>query len=410
MNLILSFRNVTRNPRRTIVILLAVLIGVWNMVVLAAITRGMEKEMAVNAVSNLTGSVQIHHPAYTDDPSIENSMEGRASIDRVLARRLPEDASFAHRIRVNAVAANARHSSAVSLVGIEPAKEAGISFIGKAVVEGRYLEPGDTGAILVGRSLLKTFDTKIGNRLILMSQDRDNTIASMAFRIAGVFRADMESTEKQFVFVPMASADAMLKLGGRISETAVRLNAVDLKGRVEERLAESVAKDLGKAYSVKTWRDLIPMMKAYLDMNDYFLYIWYVVVFVAMGFGVVNTTLMAVYERMKEFGLMKALGMTPSAIVVSVLLESAVILALGVVLGNLLGFATVALLGHTGIDLSSLSAGAEMWGLPRVLYPEIALKDVAAAGGVVMVLGVLVSLYPALKAARVTPVEAMNMH
>jgi ABC-type lipoprotein release transport system permease subunit len=410
MNLILSFRNVTRNPRRTLVILLAVLIGVWNMVVLAAITRGMEKEMAVNAVSNLTGSVQIHHPAYTDDPSIENSMEDRRAMDRVLARRLSEDASFAHRIRVNAVAANARHSSSVTLVGIEPAKEAGISFIGKAVVDGRYLKPDDTNAILVGRSLLKTFDTKIGNRLILMSQDRDNTIASMAFRITGVFRADMESTEKQFVFVPIASADAMLKLGGRISETAVRLKAVDLKGRVEERLAEGVAKDLGKAYSVKTWRDLIPMMKAYLDMNDYFLYIWYVVVFVAMGFGVVNTTLMAVYERMKEFGLMKALGMTPTAIVVSVLLESAVILALGVVLGNLLGFATVVLLGHTGIDLSALAAGAEMWGLPRVLYPEIALKDVAAAGGVVMVLGVLVSLYPALKAARVTPVEAMNMH
>ena len=106
----------------------------------------------------------------------------------------------------------------------------------------------------------------------------------------------------------------------------------------------------------------------------------------------------------------QALGMTPSAIVGSVLLESAVILALGVVFGSLLGFATVALLGHTGIDLSALSAGAEMWGIPRILYPEIAMKDVLAAGAVVMVLGVLVSLYPALKAARVTPVEAMHMH
>ncbi len=410
MHLVLSFRNVTRNPRRTLVILFAVLIGVWNMVVLGAITRGMEKEMAANAVSNLTGSIQIHHPAYSDDPSIENSMENPEVIDRVLARSLPTGASHAHRIRVGAVAANARHSSAVILLGIDPDQEARVSFIGKAVAEGRYLEPGDAGAVLVGRALLKTFDTKIGHKLILMSQDTDNTIASMAFRITGVFQADMESTEKQFVFVPISSANAMLKLSGRISEAVVRLPDVDLTGRLETGLAESLARDLGDNYSVKTWRDLIPMMKAYLDMNDYFLYIWYVVVFVAMGFGVVNTTLMAVYERMREFGLMKALGMTPNAIVGSVLLESAVILALGVVFGSLLGFATVALLGHTGIDLSALAAGAEMWGIPRILYPEIAMKDVLAAGAVVMVLGVLISLYPALKAARVTPVAAMHMH
>ena len=391
-------------------ILFAVLIGVWNMVVLGALTRGMEKEMAANAVSNLTGSVQIHHPAYADDPSIENSLKNPEAIDGVLARNLPAGASYSHRIRVGAVAANARHSSAVVLLGIEPEREAKVSFIGRAVAEGRYLSPDDEGAIVVGRSLLRTFDTKIGNRLILMSQDTNNTVASMAFRIVGVFQADMESTEKQFVFVPRDSANAMLKLGGRISETAVRLPAVDLTGRMETGLAGEVARELGQDYTVRTWRDLIPMMKAYLDMNDYFLYIWYLVVFVAMGFGVVNTTLMAVYERMREFGLMKALGMTPSAIVGSVLLESAVILALGVVFGSLLGFATVALLGHTGIDLSALAAGAEMWGIPRILYPEIAMKDVLAAGAVVMVLGVLVSLYPALKAARVTPVEAMHMH
>jgi ABC-type lipoprotein release transport system permease subunit len=410
MYLILSFRNITRHPRRTGVILLAVLIGVWNMVVLGAIMRGMEKEMAENAVSNLTGSIQIHHPSYTDDPAIENSMDNRDEIDSVLKHRLPPGTGYAHRIKVNAVAANARHSSAVNLLGIDPAAEAKISFIGQAVTEGRYLEPGDTNTIIVGRALLKTFDTRIGNKLILMSQDRDNTIASMAFKITGVFQADMEATEKQVVFVPITSAAKMLKLEDRISETAVRLDDLDLNGRLESRLADSISADLGPGYSVKTWRDLIPMMKAYLDMNDYFLYIWYLVVFTAMGFGVVNTTLMAVYERMREFGLMKALGMTPAAIVRGVLLESAVILALGVVLGNLLGYATVAVLGHTGIDLSALAAGAEMWGIPRILYPEIAVKDVVAAGVVVMVLGVGVSLYPALKAARVTPVEAMNMH
>jgi ABC-type lipoprotein release transport system permease subunit len=410
MHLTLSMRNITRNPRRTIVVLTAVLIGVWNMVVLGALTRGMEKEMAANAVSNLTASIQIHHPGYTDDPSVENSMEDPAMVDVVLEKNLPAGARFAHRIRVNAVAANARHSTGVTLAGIDPEREKNISFIGNAVVDGRYLDPADMNVILVGRAFIKNFETKLGNKVILMSQDRDNTVASMAFRITGVFRADTEAMEKSLVFVPIRAASSMLKMGGAVSETAVKLPDLDLKGRMENRTAQILKIKLGNGFSVKTWRDLIPMIKAYLDMNDYFLYIWYLVVFMAMGFGVVNTTLMAVYERMREFGLMKALGMAPSAIVTSVLLESAVILFMGIVLGNILGCLTVAALGKTGIDLSALSEGVEMWGMPRILYPEIAAKDILASAAMVMILGLLVSLYPALKAARVTPVEAMNMH
>jgi ABC-type lipoprotein release transport system permease subunit len=410
MLLTLSARNVLRNPRRTGVILLAVVIGVWNMVVLGAITRGMEREMARNAVSNLTGSFQVHRVGYEDDPSVENSMDDRAVIDGVLERTLPPGSAWTHRIRVNAVVSNARHSAGVNLIGIDPQREARVSFIGGAVAEGRYLGPEDTNAVIVGRALLKQFDTRIGHKLIVMSQDTENTISSMAFTITGVFRADMESVEKREIFVPLSQAGKMLKLDAKISETAALLPGIDLKGRREHKVAEAVAEGLDSRHSVKTWRELIPMMKAYLDMNDYFLYIWYLVVFTAMGFGVVNTTLMAVYERMREFGLMKAMGMTPGRIVRGILMECFMILSLGIVLGIVFGFFTVCLLAKHGIDLSALAAGTEMWGLPRILYPVVAARDVGAAGAVVMVLGLLVSLYPALKAASVTPVDAMNAH
>ncbi|MCK5838091.1 MAG: FtsX-like permease family protein, partial [Desulfobacula sp.] len=158
---------------------------------------------------------------------------------------------------------------------------------------------------------------------------------------------------------------------------------------------------------VDTWQELLPMMKAYLKMSGFFLYIWYFVVFIAMGFGIVNTTLMAIFERMREFGLMKALGMRPFQVIKGVVVETVFLLILGISAGNILGFLSVAAIAGNGIDLSALAAGAEMWGIPRKLYPEIWIQDVMVAGLVVFFLGVLVSLYPAVKAARFSPTQAM---
>jgi len=160
-------------------------------------------------------------------------------------------------------------------------------------------------------------------------------------------------------------------------------------------------------YDVHTWQELLPMVTAVLKMYDGFIFIWFLVVFVAMGFGIVNTTLMAVFERIREFGLLKALGMKPWWIIREVLTESFFLLILGMIIGNGLGYLSIFFLSGSGIDLSSLAAGLEFAGMSRVIYPVIQGKDMVMANLVVFILGLLVSLYPAVKAARFTPVEAM---
>jgi ABC-type antimicrobial peptide transport system permease subunit len=142
-------------------------------------------------------------------------------------------------------------------------------------------------------------------------------------------------------------------------------------------------------------------------MYDSFILIWFVVVFVAMGFGILNTTLMAVFERMREFGLLKALGMRPGRIIKGILTEALFILLIGLAMGNLLGLASCWALSFNGIDLSALAKGVEYAGMSRVIFPVIWSKDVVSANLVVLLLGLLVCLYPAIKAARFTPVEAM---
>lgn len=378
------------------------------MIIFGALMRGMEAEMVRNGIKSFTGSIQIHEKNYRNDPVVENSMTDIKLLTTTIEKNLPEGANWASRLRVAAVISNARHSSGVTLMGIEPENEAKVSFIGNAVTEGRYLSADDYNKIIVGKALLEKFHTKPGRKMILMTQNTDNEISSKAFKIVGVFRAEMESAEKQFVFVTKTALAKMLKTGEAISEISILLPDGGITDEAEQRLAETLKKSLPESiYTTETWKELLPMLKAYLNMTDGFLYIWYVVVFIAMGFGIVNTTLMAVFERMREFGLMKAFGMRPARIVQSVLTESFLLLLIGITAGIVFGFLSVALIAQNGIDLSALAAGAEMWGMPRVLYPEIWFQDVAIASCIVLLLGLIVSIYPAVKAAGFTPVEAM---
>lgn len=404
----LAWRNIWRNSRRTFVILTAIVIGVWSMVFLGALMRGIESGMIRNGIKTLTGHLQIHAEGYDRDPVIDYRIDDPRQLDTILRKVLPSDARWTHRIRVNAVASNARHSAGVTLVGILPSRESEISFIGGAVRKGDMLAPDSRNNIIIGQALLDKFETRIGHKLVLMSQDADNEIASHAFKITGVFQTEMEATEKQYVFVPLAASQQMLKVGNDISEVSVLLADDPINGSNSRYTADALQKKLADThYKIQTWRELLPMLNAYLDLSDGFIYIWYVVVFVAMGFGIVNTTLMAIFERMREFGILKSLGMKPGWIIREVLTESCLLLAFGCLIGSAGGLLSVLLLSRQGIDLSAMAAGAEFAGMSRVIYPDIMLQDFFMANGVVVALGLVVSLYPAIKAARFKPVEAL---
>ncbi len=405
MYLQLAWRNIWRNPRRTAVIMLAIIVGVWSMIFLSAFMRGMLVVMVDNGIATLTGHIQVQQKDYPDDPAVDNRIREPARVEKLLRDNLPAGSQWTARVRVSAIAANARHSTGITMVGIEPAREAALSFIGRPMSQGRFLKENDPAGILVGRALLAEFGTKPGRKLILMSQDATGEIASRAFRIVGVFRAELEATEKRFVFITITAARKMLQMGTAVSEIAVTLPA----GQNLTAVTDKLRAVLPAEYAVRNWHQLLPMLYAYLEMFDMYTYVWFLVVFVAMGFGIVNSTLMAVYERMREFGLLKALGQRPGRIIIGVLVETFFILVLGLLAGNLLAVASVALLAPSGIDLSALAAGAEYAGMPRVIHPVLSGRDLLVADLVVFVLGLLVAVYQAIKAARFTPVEAM-MH
>jgi ABC-type lipoprotein release transport system permease subunit len=397
----LAWRNLWRHPRRTLMILFAFALGVWSMVVIAGISRGSMEQQLDKSILNLTGHVQLHAPGFRDDPVIEHRMASPdAALRQALART--DVRAWASRVRVPAVISSERESAGVTLVGIEPERERGLSFIADAVTEGRHLESADDPGLLLGRKLAERLETGLGRRVVLMSQDVDNRVADRGFRVVGIFDTQPRQMEEAAVFIGRATAQQMLKLGSAITEVAVMAQDRDRLEPLPTRLREAAP-----GLDVQPWTVLEPLLTLTRKVTDVVLLIWYAIVFAAMSFGLVNTLLMAVFERTREFGMFQALGMPPGDILGQVLLESLILLALALVLGNLAAWATIAALGG-GIDLSGVAEGMEMIGVAPVIYPAWSPRDVLAANLLVFVLGLAASLYPAWRASREVPVQALT--
>jgi len=398
----LAWRYLWRNHRRTIIMLSAIIIGVWAMIFMTALTRGMVDQMIKDGISVMPGHVQVHNPQFLDDPSVTNRI---AISDAQLAQRF-DSAGFrawASRVKVPAVITSERESRGVTLLGIDPAAEREFSFVSYDDVEGRFLEGVDDKGIVIGMELADTLDTEVGKRVVLMSQDPDNEIADRGFRVVGLFKASMPSFEEAYVFIGKRVAQKMLRIG----DTTTEVVFLGDDYRDVEPTFESVSAAVDDTLEVRRWYDVDTYLGTMLKVMDGFVLIWVVVIFLALSFGLVNTLVMAVFERIREIGLMLALGMKPASILGQIIIESMMLLAVGLAIGDLLAWATIQPL-QGGIDISVVAEGMEMMGASSILYPKLYWSDMLLANIVVLILGFLASLSPAWRASRYEPVEAIT--
>ncbi|MCK5359717.1 MAG: ABC transporter permease, partial [Gammaproteobacteria bacterium] len=359
----LAWRNLWRNHRRTLIMLSAIALGLWGMIWMTALMRGMVDQMIDSSIKTLSGHIQIHAAEYLDDPSIEHiipSVSASPALQALLAD--DEVVAWSERIRVPAVIRSERDVLAITLVGIDPVREQGLSFIGDSLSAGIPLESVNDNKLIVGKKLLERLQTKLNRRVVVMSQDPDNTIAERGFRIAGVFDTDLQSTETSYVFAGLETVRKMLKMGSGVSE-------ISLLGHDYRDLTQLLDKTRAAVISdveVKTWLEQDPYMASMLGVMDGFVLVWFAVIFLALSFGLVNTLLMAVFERTREIGLVQALGMKPPNILFMVLIESIIMLLIGLLAGNLLSWLTILPL-KDGIDVSVVAEGMELAGMSSTL-------------------------------------------
>ena len=395
----LAWRNLWRNPRRTVITLIVVSFGLFSILVLSAIIEAWAASSRDRTLTLLTGSGQIHAPGYLDDPTVARVFPdiGAATQEILNSNQI---AAWVRRLKVPAMVQSEFKTMPLTLIGVEPGREHAISVIPDSVAQGQYLAATEDATIVLGQRLVDRLKTRLGKRVIILAQASDGSLAEQSFEVIGIFDGNID-IEDQFAFVGLSTAQTMLGTGAALSEISFRA-ADDAKvDQVVASLAAS-ADDL----DIRSWRDLSPMAAAIDETTDVSIFIWLWVMFVLMAFGIVNTQLMAVYERVREFGLLQALGMQPRMILILVTLESAILVGAGALVGITFALLTISSLSD-GIDISFFAEGAAMMGAGTMLFPKLDFPQIAELSAVIWVLSVTVTLWPARKAAKSSPTEAM---
>jgi ABC-type lipoprotein release transport system permease subunit len=396
----LAWRNLWRNPRRTLITLAVVAIGVWSILTFDVMLKAWAVNSRQEALRLLTGEGQIHGAGYLDDPGVGRRIPGPSGALRAVLDG-PELSGWAPRVRVPAVIRSEYRTRPVTLLGVSPAAERKVSDLPSQILAGRYLAGPDDGAVVIGADLAVRLKARLGKRVIIMAQGADGRLAERGFVIVGLF-GNKQGAQDEFVFTGLGTAQTMLGLGGDLSE--ISFDAAPA-GTLNNAVA--AVQRAAPGLDVQPWTALSPLAYTMESISGAYIGVWLAVVFVLMAIGIVNTQLMAVFERTREFGLLQALGMRPGLIVLQVVLESALLIGAGVLAGVVLMVATL-VPPAGGVDMSAFAAAEEMAGAAGRLYPVLSPFDAVSLSLAVWVLGVAATLWPARAAAKTDPAVAMT--
>ncbi|OUX42975.1 MAG: hypothetical protein CBE21_03115 [Proteobacteria bacterium TMED261] len=394
----LSFRNIVRHRRRNAMLFAAVAVAVLGSALSMGLVRGWQGDMLDSAVGNLTGHIKVHAPGYRDDPSIQRGFELANDYQpEVPANDLM---GWAPRIVVPAVILSERETRGIQLVGIDPGAES-ISFLNKVSFDGENLSDSGDARVIIGKELARQLKTRVGLRLVIMTQGSDGLTRERGFRIAGTYDAEGTSLEKVYVFSGLRTIQSLLDTNN-VTEVSVRLNEEPKKLSIQSLLI-----DFFIGLEVLNWEELNPQAATLYLFTDTIIYILFIFIMGALIFGLVNTLIASVMERTKEFGMLRALGMNRRTIILQVVVESMLIMTIGTVFGLLFSYFAFLSLAD-GLDMSAWASGLESFGMKAILYPVLRVDDFVTIAMMSLVMGVLASYWPAKRAMRITPLEAMR--
>jgi ABC-type lipoprotein release transport system permease subunit len=362
------------------------------------------RQMVENAIATEVGHLQIHAPGFDRNPVVRVRLKDGGQATEEVLGSLPNVRAWAPRVTSEGLIFSPRASVGVRVIGIDPDKEATVSILARSIVDGTYLDAdGAAKRILIGATLAHRLHVSVGDKVVVSVQDLSGDLTGEAFRVGGLFRTPSLEFDRGTVFMRLAESQQLLGLGDAISEVVVIARE---RSQIAE-IREALRRRLGRAVEVQTWEELRPMLRQTVEIFDSVGWYVYAAIFVAMVFGIANVLLMAVFERIREIGILMAIGMRPQRLLAMILAESVILTAVGLGLGYGLAVAAVAAL-HNGIDLSFWASGLTAVGIGTRIVPVIRSYDVVIPIGIAMLTAVVASLWPALRAARLRPAEAVR--
>lgn len=403
--LAIAVRSLRRNPRRSLLTIAGTTFSVAAFVFLLGFFDGFGDQMVQNATGYITGHLQLEPKGFRREMSVQLALDDPEALLRAL-RADPRVVAAAPRVQAQALVSSAAKQEMAVLVGVDPRAESRVTILARSVREGAPLAIGQDRSIVIGGKLAEKLRVRLGERIVVYAQSADGALGSAAYRVSGIFRTESDAFDARFAYVTIDAARALLGLGNKASVIGIRLDDRRATAAAQSALGP-VAERAG--YDLVSWRELLPEVDQMVMLNKAISAIVVAIVFAVVALGLLNTVLMSVMERTREFGVMLAIGTRPAAIVRVVLYETAMLVALGIAIGYAAGGAMVEYFGVRGLDLSYFFRDiSRIPGLTGVIYTRVFVGTLAWPTAMLLAFSLAAALYPALRAARLEPVEAIR--
>ena len=399
----LAWRNLFRNKRRTIIASVAISIGLAVLIFADAFWVGMKENMIRTATASFLGDGQVHRKGFRDTQAVEMTI---SQLDEVIGGLSQETIvqQFTPRTFAFGMITSAANVSAISLIGIQPSTERFLSQIDDTIRTGTYFEGDNNRDIVIGAKLAELLEVTLGSRVVVtVAQSETGDLSQEMFRISGIYHLGGDAMSGGMAFVRLGKAQEMLAIGSGIHEIAIKFTDTkygqDKDLPFWERYSQHDNEALG-------WTEILPQLQAVFEMSEYSKYILGVILFGVVVFGIINTLFMSLYERMFEFGVLRAVGTRPFGMARLILFEAGALAIVSIVLGAILGFGLTWIFTKVGIDYTDIEyMGVTM---RELIYPIMTVEPFILYPIWVFIFTIITGLYPARYAAKIAPATAMR--
>lgn len=404
MLFLLAWKNVWRNKKRSLIILIAIALGLGCGLFSSGVMFGMWDSTVNSSIDRDLSHIQIHTEKFKKENLIENYIpDGNKLVPRI--KKIKGVEGVSERTIVEGMAASATSSAGVEIKGIIPDEEEHVTSVASNIKEGKYFEGVKRNPIVIGKELAKKLDLKLHSKIVLSFQGLDGDIVYAAFRIAGIFETESSTFDKTNVFVRQQDLAGLI--GGKtiIHEVAVRLTSVQVMDPVVKEL-----RSMYKNLSVETWKQLAPELDLMYGTLELELNIFLGIILFGLLFGITNTMLMSVMERIRELGVLMAVGMKRVRVFMLIIIETIFLSITGGIIGMILGAASIWLTAQKGINLSLFSAGLSSYGISSHLFPSLPTEFYSTLLAMIIATAIVSAIYPAFKAIRLKPASAIRTY
>jgi len=410
MMLKIAFRNIFRQKRRSILTGLSIFGGFVLSAFFIGWSDGSYNDIIDMFTRNRTGHIQVHQKDYLDRPSLHKTIGRLPEMDNIFRETRGID-SWAPRLYCPGLVSVGEKSSGARIIGIDPDKENRTTRFDKKIVEGAVFSPGASKETVMGKGLAKLLKAKIGDDAVILSQAADGSIANDKYRIVGIMESGDENDDRMAFYLPIDAARELFALQGRVHEIAITVKNLNDIPHIVKTLEEKISamdNAASASLAVEPWQVFAKAFYVAMEVDKEGMWVMLLIVMLVVAVGVLNTVLMSVLERRREYGVLKAVGTKPGQIVKMVMSEVTILTVFCIFVGIGVGLLLNYYFTTHGYTLPEpLSYGGMKF---QTMRSEINARSFYIPAITVLFAAVVVGIFPAIKAARTDPAKSMRTH